>query len=202
MQNELDFFLIDRVHCGGDQNWSPHWLTRLGGCSTVTACELAICLCRTFPLLRGLYPYEPENVTKDDFLHFMDDMYPFVHPGVRGLTDIAKYAHGLASYAESVGCCLKTHLLHGESTVQDAARFIMQSIDARLPVAYLMLNHRNPAFEDFEWHWFTVIGYDGTAENLHITAATYGQRFTLPLHSAWDTGHRWKGGLVSAGPTR
>lgn len=200
MQHELDFFMIDDVYCGGDQNWSPHWLMRLGGCSTVTACELSLCLARSYPSLAALYPFNADNVTRAEFVQFMDIMFPYVHPGIRGLTDIAKYARGLCAYAQSVGCSIATQLLHGDSEFAEAVRFISESIDRGHPVAYLMLNHCNPAFEDFFWHWFTVVGYKDTDEGMSISAVTYGKQYTLQLADAWETGHRWKGGLVTALP--
>lgn len=188
------------MHYGGDQNWNEHWLMRLGGCSTVTACELSICIALQYPDMRNLYPYDPDDISKADFLAFFQEMFAFIRPGIHGLTDIEKYAGGLRKYADSRSCTVETRTLRGDMAIEDAAAFVHESIDAGLPLAYLMLNHRDPSFEDFEWHWFTVTGYENTESGLTLIAATYGVKHFLDLGKAWDTGHRWKGGLVAAAP--
>lgn len=198
MHNEIEFITVDGRHYGGDQNWGRRFIMRLGGCSTVTACEIALCLARSGGELRRLYPFDTGNVTRDDFITYCEEVFAFVHPGLRGLTDIRKYADGLARFAGSCGVRLRIRTLDGSCSTQAASEFIRENVDAGLPVAYLMLNHKDPRFEDFEWHWFTVTGYRIVHEDTELKVATYGRSHLLSLNDAWNTGYRWKGGLVAA----
>lgn len=200
MRNELSFIDIDHKYYGGDQNWSRRWIVRVGGCSTVTACEIAISLARRYGSMRALYPYDAATVTSPDFMSFADSMLPFVGPGAMGLTDIEKYASGLRAYAESRDVALQTQTLSGDSTASEALAFVKRSIDAGHPAAYLMLKHWDKTYDELEWHWFTITGYDWTGDRPKLIGATYGQRFAMDLGRAWDTRRNWRGGLVTAEP--
>lgn len=197
MKRELDFFLVDGMHYGGDQNWGRHLIMRMGGCSTVTACELSVCLAQSDDTLRGLLPFDPASISKEDFLAFFEEVFQFIHPGVYGLTDVCKYAGKFREFALSRGIDLKLEVLPGSADREEAARFIRRNIDSGRPVAYLMLKHADPAFDEFEWHWFTVTGYEDTDAAMILTVATYGKKFTMPFDDAWATGHRWKGGIAA-----
>ena len=112
--------------------------------------------------------------------------------------------------------CGKEMPVRIHASYEEAEEAIRASIDRKMPVAMLMLKHRDRRFNFFEWHWFIVNGYDeGTAEpgasgagepgaaetgepgsRFMIKAATYGKAHWLPLKEFWDTGHKEKGGLV------
>lgn len=194
---ELNFPRVDGIYYGGDQNWYRHWLMRLGGCSTTTACEACICLARQRSDMRKLYPGDPACVSREAFCRFADSMFAHVHPGIGGLTDVDRYAAMLRGYTACCGVAAVVDTLRGDAPLAEAERFIREAVDDGRPVAYLMLRHRDVRFDEFEWHWFSVTGYTETPGGLRLTAGTYGKRYELDLTSAWDTGFAWKGGLAA-----
>lgn len=196
---ELDFVTVGGSYYGGDQNWNRRWLMRLGGCSTTTACESCICLAKDHASMRALYPFSLDEISIDDFRDFSEIMFQFVHPGIGGLTDIHRYASMVKSYAQSRGIDVRTRTLSGELPERDAREFIVDAIDDGCPVAYLMLRHRDPRFDELEWHWFSITGYEA-ADSFQMIAATYGHRFRLDLSRAWATGYSYKGGLAVMKP--
>ena len=197
MEREVDFPRIDGIYYGGDQNWYRHWLMRLGGCSTTTACEACICLARQRADLRPLYPGDPRAVTREEFRCFAETMFPYVHPGIGGLTDPRRYALMLRSYAASCGVSAAADVLEGTAPLEAAEAFIRSAVRDGRPVACLVLRHRDPQMDDFEWHWFSLCGHHGSGLEFQVLAANLGRRHVLPLARLWDTGFAWKGGLVS-----
>ena len=62
---------------------------------------------------------------------------------------------------------------------------------------FLLLHHRNPAFENYEWHWFLLTGYDEKPDGrFMVKAVTYGSYEWLDFTKLWNTGYERKGGLV------
>lgn len=147
--------------------------------------------------MRSLYPGNPDCISKQEFSAFADLMFPYVHPGIGGLTDVNLYAQMLRGYASSCGADAVVDTLSGEAPAKEAEQFIRAAVDGGRPVSYLMLRHKNPRFDDFEWHWFSVTGYRQTPAGLTVSAGTYGKRYELPLEEAWQTGFVWKGGLAA-----
>ena len=87
--------------------------------------------------------------------------------------------------------------LEGSESYETARDTIRTSIDEEIPVAYLMLKHRDKEFDFFQWHWFLVNGYEETADTFKIKAATYGKAHWMDLGRLWDTGYDHKGGIVT-----
>lgn len=196
MEKELDFFKIDGIYYGGDQNWHTHPLMKLGGCSAVCACEQCITAARNFPALSGLYPYNPLYVTKTDFLKFFEQMFAYIHPGIGGLTSIDKLERMFLKYAHSAGVSLSFEKLNGHAEYESAAEFVKGAIDDEVPVMYLMLKHADIAFDEYEWHWFNLTGYQIKAGNMNVSFATWGKRHDFDFAKAWNTGKFWRGGML------
>lgn len=196
---ELPFFRIADRYYGGHQEWASQYMMRLGGCSTVTACEISICMARD-TAARAMYPGDPAHVGMSDFLSFFELMFQYVKPGFMGLTDIRKYADEFQEYASTRGVRLGAEFLDGTATVQEAARFVERGIGAGLPLACLILQHKDRALDDFEWHWFTLTGYERSEGGFRVIAATYAMRHVLDLGRLWNTGHARKGGIVRMYP--
>lgn len=192
---EVPFVRVDGRYYGGNQEWSPNWLTRLGGCSTVTACEISICMAR-HGVGEALYPYDPYHVTMSQFLDFLQNVFTFVRPGVCGLTSLEQYAQEFDAYATTRNVRLAAECLHGEEPVADAQHFVQSGLQHGIPLACLVLNHKDRSFKDVEWHWFCVTGWEREADQFRLIVGTYGNRYVLDLNRLWDTGHRQKGGLV------
>lgn len=51
-------------------------------------------------------------------------------------------------------------------------------------------------FEDYIWHWFMVIGYEESKEDLLVQTATYGEKKTFSFAELWNTGFEERGGMV------
>jgi hypothetical protein len=84
----------------------------------------------------------------------------------------------------------------GDAPYGDAERFVRESIDGGSPVMYLMLTHKNPMLDDFQWHWFTLTGYEETGEGLFVDFATWGKKHTFLLRELWDTRTAKRGGMA------
>ena len=196
-KRELEFISIDEKYYGGDQNWHSHRMMKLGGCSAVTACETCIWMAKAKLSLRNLYPFDPQQVTRADFLRFFERMFYYLHPGIGGMTSIDKFAAQIGKYISTTGADTRTRVLRGNADYGQAEAFVKQSLDNGFPVMYLMLKHRNPVFADYEWHWFTLTGYEDDGADMDITFATWGEKHTFSLRQAWDTGKAWRGGMVA-----
>lgn len=196
MKKELDFLKIDDVYYGGDQNWHTRFMMKLGGCSAVCACEQCIQAAKTFPELRGLYPYDPHRVTKEDFLKFFELMFRYIYPGVGGLTSIHKFEKMFGNYIKTTGVNVRLQKLDGHANFEDAKKFVVETIDQGLPVMYLMLKHSDIAFDEFEWHWFNLTGYEICELGIEAIFATWGRRCSFDFEKAWDTRKVKRGGIL------
>ena len=65
MKKELDYFRIGNTY-GGNQDWFPDFMMKIGGCAALTACDSCICL----DLYKGttLYPFDKQRLTKKDYI--------------------------------------------------------------------------------------------------------------------------------------
>lgn len=199
MKHELNFITIDGRYYGGDQNWHPtnRWM-RLGGCSAVCACEICAYLAKEFSDQTSLYPYDANHITKEEFLKFFETMFQYIYPGLTGLTRIEKFVQMFEHYVSSqTQTSVMIRSLGGEHSVREAEEFIRASIDAKIPLAYLLLSHKDRAFNEYEWHWFTVTGYEESEQGFYVIFATWGRKHRFLLEEAWDTGKKKRGGLVA-----
>jgi len=192
----LDFIQIDGKYYGGDQNWHSHKIMKIGGCSAVTVCETCIYLAKTGGKYKGLYPFDPANVTKQDFLDFFEIVFRYVYPGVGGLASVKKFERMMGEYIKTTGVDVDIFTIEGAEPYEKAEAFIREALDGGLPVMYLMLKHKDIAFDDYEWHWFTVTGYEQTAHGFFVDFATWGEKHRFSLERAWDTGKAKRGGMV------
>ncbi|WP_122643689.1 hypothetical protein [Luxibacter massiliensis] len=195
MKNILDYFTIEG-EIGGNQEWFRNVVMHVGGCGAATACDS----CIYFALHRGmekLYPFDVEQLSKEDYIRFSMKMKPYIRPRAGGVKKLSMYIDGFSKYLEDIG---ETELsmkgFSGNHSFVEAAVFIKKQIDLGMPVPYLMLKHINPKYKDFVWHWFLCFGYQEEAEDLLITVATYGEASTFSLRELWETGYQEKGGLI------
>ncbi len=196
MKRELDFITIDNTYYGGDQNWHTHGMMKLGGCSAVCACEQSIYLSKTFPALRKLYPYDPGHVSKDDFLRFFEIMFRYIYPGIGGLTSVDKFERMFQNYIETTGVCASLEKLDGHAPLSEAKQFVQDAITDGVPVMYLMLKHADPQFDEYEWHWFNLTGYEAQGDKMSVDFATWGTKCRFDFVAAWNTRKFWRGGML------
>lgn len=197
MRKELRHFWVDGSY-GWNQDWFPDLFMRMGGCAAVTACDS----CVYFALRRGrpgLVPFAPvtENLSREDYLLLARNMKPCLHPRMRGIDKLELYQEGMGRYLQKAGeRRLDVGALHGEAPYEAAERRIGEQIDGGYPVPFLTLRHKNPAFENYEWHWYLLLGYDRRPDTTLVQAVTYSRRTWLDFRKLWDTGFDERGGMI------
>ena len=197
MRKELPHFHIEDC-LGGNQDWFRDLVMRVGGCAAVTACDLCIVM-----TLNGysdsLIPFDRQDLTREHYLEFGKIMKPYLHPRLSGITKLATYTEGLSSYLRSntdMGDHLHMESIPGSTTQEEAQECVRRQIDRGLPVVYLLLKHADPRFEEYEWHWFLLNGYDDSGDSFQVQAVTYGEAEWMDFPSLWDTGKDLRGGMV------
>lgn len=195
MKLELPHFHIGDSY-GGNQDWFPTFMMRIGGCGAETACDSSI----YFALHRGLTGIAPENaaeITKDAYIRFAYEMKPYLSPRMSGIDRLDIYMEGYAQYLKDRG---ETHLtmkpLDGKEPYETAQAAVRSQIDQGYPIPTLILNHRSKALNDYVWHWFLINGYDDTEGSFLVKAVTYSKYEWLDFQQLWNTGHERRGGLV------
>lgn len=199
MRLELEHFYIGDS-LGGQQEWFPERMMNLGGCGIVTACDSSIFLSQSMGL-KALYPFDDQALSVADYLAFSQVMKPFLEPRNTGIDRLDIYIEGFEGYLALRGeTSLTVGGFDGESDANDAADVIQQQLAAGFPVPYLLLLHRDPQFDDYQWHWFLLTGLDRpdphSARGAQVKAVTYGKGVWFDLEKLWDTRHRRKGGMI------
>lgn len=200
MKRELDYIYIDGA-IGGNQDWLPEWDMHMGGCAAVTACDLCMYLsrCENFP---DLYPFK--DLSRENFIKFASIMKPYLTPRYHGIDYLEIYLCGLGDYWRKIKYeKMRLEGLSGNVSAETARNAIRAQINSGVPVPYLMLNHTQNQFEDFEWHWFNLAGYDDLDDldnendnNMLIKVVTYGEIHWLNFNELWNTGVKRRGGII------
>ena len=223
MKHELEHFQIGDSY-GGNQDWFPTFMMRIGGCGAETACDSSL----YFALHRGLTGLAPADAaqSKEAYIRFAYEMRPYLSPRPSGIDRLDIYMGGYAQYLQDHGETRLTMTpLDGSEPYEAARAAVIRQIDQGLPIPTLILNHRNPSLRDYVWHWFLINGYDepeseqseekpgvNPDETLRKTpddnrkaepeapflvkAVTYSSYAWLNLRALWTTGHDKKGGFV------
>ena len=195
MKRELEHFYIDGSY-GGNQDWFPTFMMRVGGCGAETACDCCIYLSQRFGLTK-IAPEVSGALTKEEYVRFAYEMRPYLSPRMSGIDRLDIFIDGFGKFLRDRGeKRLSMTPLSGEEPFEMARDEIRIRIDASLPVPILILNHRNKALEDYVWHWFLLNGYDETEDDLLVKAVTYSEFNWISLRDLWNTGHKRKGGLI------
>ena len=194
----LGYFTIEGTP-GGNQDWLPEWDMNMGGCAAVTACDT--CIFRIFlsrrDEYRSLYPFNPERLSRSDFVRFASVMKPYLSPRYHGIDFLETYICGFYDYmAAAKNTRLTLEGLSGNVPYDDFAKAITSQLDRNLPVPFLLLNHKNPKLDDFQWHWFILAGYDEADEGINILTVTYGEYQWFNLRDVYETGYDRKGGMI------
>ncbi len=192
---ELPHFRIGDSY-GGNQDWFPTFMMRIGGCGAETACDSSV----YFALHKGLTAIAPENaaeLTKEDYIRFAYEMKPYLSPRSTGIDRLELYIDGYAQYLLDHGeTRLSMTPLPGEAAYAEARNAVIRQIDQGCPIPTLVLNHRNSKLRSYVWHWFLLNGYDASEDAFWVKAVTYSQFEWLDLKELWDTGHERRGGFV------
>ena len=195
MKHELPHFQIGDSY-GGNQDWFPTFMMRIGGCGAETACDSSI----YFALYRGVNGIAPDSaaeLSKDDYIRFAYEMKPYLSPRMSGIDRLDIYMEGYAQFLKDRGENRITMVpLNGTEPYEAAQKAVQQQIDHLFPIPTLVLNHRNKSFRDYIWHWFLINGYDETDDGFLVKAVTYSKFEWLDFRELWATGHERRGGLV------
>ncbi|MGI6211328.1 MAG: hypothetical protein ACOYJJ_01960 [Anaerovoracaceae bacterium] len=196
-KKELKHFMINGEY-GGDQDWFLDPMMHLGGCAAETACDSSL----YFALHLGIpdaYPYDPDHLTKKDYVRFSGIMKPYISPRFSGVNRLDIYIDGFASYLADRGVTeIGMEELPGELPAAEAWDALVKQIDGGLPVPCLILNHNDPEIrKEYQWHWFLLNGYRETKKGHRLVkAVTYGEYQWVDFDRLWNTGYAQKGGLV------
>lgn len=191
----LNYYTIDGA-LGWSQDWFKDWWMHLGGCAAVTACDCNIMLARDFGRT-ALYPYDASAVTRHDYERYAMQMKPYLRPRRNGIDRLSIYIEGITRFWHDHDVfSLRAEGLAGDAPWTAAWDLVRQQIDAGLAVPCLLLHHKDKAFDDFQWHWFNLAGYDERGGTAMVRAVTYAHEFWLDLHALWHTGYEQKGGLI------
>lgn len=195
MKHELPHFTIGASY-GGNQDWFPTFMMRIGGCGAETACDSNL----YFALHRGLTGIAPENaaaITRETYVRFAYEMKPYLSPRMSGIDRLDIYIDGYARFLRDRGETRLTMApFAGEEPYAAAREAVRRQIDSGCPVPALILNHRDRRMADYVWHWFLLNGYDERQDGFYVKTVTYSHYEWVPLHLLWNTGYSRRGGLV------
>lgn len=195
MKKELEHFTIGNSY-GGNQDWFRSFMMRIGGCGAETACDS----CLYFAVNRGfdkLYPYDSQNLTRKEYVDFAHHMEEYLWPRMSGIDRLDIFTEWFGKYLRDCGeDRITMDTLDGHASVQTATATIRSQIDSGCPVPTLILNHRDRALKDFNWHWFLINGYDEREDGLWVKTVTYSSYLWVKLERLWETGYANRGGLI------
>jgi hypothetical protein len=198
IKKELPHFYIGES-LGGQQEWYSRitdFGMHVGGCAAITACDCAIYFEKYFGV-RGLYPFDLEKITREDYLKFGKIMEPYLYPRWSGVDKLEIYLDGFGRFLNDRGVKdIRMSGWSGENNISDTQKIISAQIDNGYPIPCLNLNHKEPSLQDYVWHWFILNGYEMRDEKFFVKAVSYGIGRQMNLSTLWDTGYQRKGGLI------
>ena len=193
MRVELPYFNVENDF-GGDQHKLDRFIMRKGGCAAVTACDCCIYF-ELYKNLRGLYPYDVENISYKNYRQFTEIMTPYLHPRMMGIDKLEIYIEGFKKFLSKYEVKdLKFEAWEGSENLFETEEKIKSQINEGWLIPCLTLEHKNPELQTYVWHWFLLTGYD--EENFQVKVTTYGGYKWVNFADLWDTGFERKGGIV------
>lgn len=197
----------NRVYYGGDQSWFVKKVDRECCCGTVAAANVMAYLAKTHSSLRNLYQYNIDEITQEDFIKHMNDLYPFVKPAKlpfinagAGVPFMKWYGNGVENYAKSRGVNLTANWVTNIKGFKSVVKYIKEGLLRECPVAFV--NWLNPKlkkvlwespvnkkqiYQDFQFHWVTITALwenNGNGEVL-LEVSSWGGRATICFNDIW-----------------
>ena len=177
----IDYFNIEGTP-GGNQDWCTDFWMYLGGCAALAACDLSICLSKNLGLA-DCCPYDPEHMTRKQYVDFSMVMKPYIHPRMGGVAKLSLFTDGYGKYLNDRGYDVTFDVCPGEKSFEEAEIFVKNALKKNLPVPFLLLRHRDKRFKDLNWHWFMITGYDVKNERSILKYHTYGCHTATAVHA-------------------
>lgn len=196
MLKELDYFWVGEEY-GGRQSLLPDMIMRFAGCAAVTACDSLIYM-TLYKNLKNLCPFSTDQLQGRDYVAFFKTVKPYLRPRLMGINRLEIFVAAFKKFLKEHGTFFLDVLpWSGDHDEQDTVNTIRQQIDRGFLIPYLLLHHKNPNFENYEWHWFLLTGYDEKPDGrFMVKAVTYGAYEWLDFAKLWNTGYDRKGGLI------
>lgn len=196
MLKELDYFWVGEEY-GGRQSLLPDMIMRFAGCAAVTACDSLIYM-TLYKNLKNLCPFSTDQLRGRDYVAFFKTVKPYLRPRLMGINRLEIFVAAFKKFLKEHGTFFLDVLpWSGDHEEQDTVNTIRQQIDRGFLIPYLLLHHKNPNFENYEWHWFLLTGYDEKPDGrFMVKAVTYGAYEWLDFAKLWNTGYDRKGGLI------
>ncbi len=196
MLKELDYFWVGEEY-GGRQSLLPDMIMRFAGCAAVTACDSLIYM-TLYKNLKNLCPFSTDQLRGRDYVAFFKTVKPYLRPRLMGINRLEIFVAAFKKFLKEHGTFFLDVLpWSGDHDEQDTVNTIRQQIDRDFLIPYLLLHHKNPNFENYEWHWFLLTGYDEKPDGrFMVKAVTYGAYEWLDFAKLWNTGYDRKGGLI------
>ena len=196
MLKELDYFWVGEEY-GGRQSLLPDMIMRFAGCAAVTACDCLIYM-TLYKNLKNLCPFSTDQLRGRDYVAFFKTVKPYLRPRLMGINRLEIFVAAFKKFLKEHGTFFLDVLpWSGDHDEQDTVNTIRQQIDRGFLIPYLLLHHKNPNFENYEWHWFLLTGYDEKPDGrFMVKAVTYGAYEWLDFAKLWNTGYDRKGGLI------
>ena len=196
MLKELDYFWVGEEY-GGRQSLLPDVIMRFAGCAAVTACDSLIYM-TLYKNLKNLCPFSTDQLRGRDYVAFFKTVKPYLRPRLMGINRLEIFVAAFKKFLKEHGTFFLDVLpWSGDHDEQNTVETIKQQIDRGFLIPYLLLHHKNPNFENYEWHWFLLTGYDEKPDGrFMVKAVTYGAYEWLDFAKLWNTGYDRKGGLI------
>lgn len=194
MKRVLPHFKIEGFY-GGSQDWCQDLWMKMGGCGAVTMCDC--CLYLDHYKGTAFYPFDRKKLTRSDYVSFAMQMKPYLRPRIAGINRTELFVKGAQRFLREKQCSeIRLISFSGRHSPEEARQAVIEQIDAGFPIPYLNLLHRDPSFQNYQWHWFLLNGYETHGDRLMVRAVTYGGWRWLDFDALWNTGHPKKGGMV------
>ena len=155
---ELPYFNVGKNY-GSNQSWMMDPWMHLGGCAALTTCDVFIYM-SMYKGRKDLYSLKSPSQRELDrkaYSKFAMSVKLYLEPRRTGIKDLKTYTDGVELYLKDTDVeDIELKSIEGSEPYEKIRMAVEESINKGMPLAYLMLKHKDKAFEFFEWHWFIV----------------------------------------------
>lgn len=165
MITQLDLYKVydesdQQFYYGCDQEWYASKWKRLSGCGPTAASNLV--LYQTQERFRNTTPYGTDKVLCQNL---MEEVWKYVTPQLRGVSNTKMFYSGLMKYAAKVDLKIENHFQNitknknRRASLSTIIDFIDGALIQDVPVAFLNL-HSGDEKELDPWHWVTLVSLE------------------------------------------
>lgn len=194
---ELDFPSVyhkeNLVGYGGNQEWFSQDMQKKAGCGCTAGANLAAYYARRHPEMAGIYDGDCEKFDQSEYIRAMEEMYPYMKPGLIGYPYVKKFARQFIRFCKEHGIEAEAKFCHGFQSGDEGFQFVKESIDSGNPIALLILFHRAHALREDNWHWVTITGYaevENDPDTAEVILSNCGERQTVKAQQLFEVHHR------------